>query len=533
MNQPVTVIFTFFRHKGGMLVTPPIQTVWQNTRTRFAMYPRLSAFVILLLWSLIVRLPFAQVLGDDEAFFNVVATRWLHGELPYVDSYDIKAPGIFAIFALTQTIFGSGLLQIKGMEVVFVGWGAYGLYRMLYGQGLSRMAHWVSVLYPVYSLFQQGVSFPTQLFQMALTIEAFRYMLDGGAAPDAAIRLRHMALSGLMIGCAVMVKQTAAFEGLSLFGWLVLQTWRRKAFLPLAIFCVAGALPTLVFGAYFVATGHFIVAFNDVVMSAFQRSQLDMWIAPDTLRLGPFRRLTNFPALIKPLLVITCGALLALLRLPRIRAALSPALLVLTLLWYVAATASILILNSPALYCGFPLLAPTLILCFAVLCHGIDFKPRQRGLYMGLFALAAVIQPVIMEKDDLFLSDYNGIPDYKANMLAAESLKAQGVRPGDNLLVLSRGHYAYVFTGALPRTKYFNAMHLLCPFPTPDANPLAVAMDSRPQYILLSDSGIMIGCLDVKRIPYLSDRLDQDYTPVSNVKGVWDNFTIYKRLPGH
>lgn len=40
-----------------------------------------------------------HVIHDDEAFYAVVAQRWLHGELPYVASYDVKAPGVFAVLA--------------------------------------------------------------------------------------------------------------------------------------------------------------------------------------------------------------------------------------------------------------------------------------------------------------------------------------------------------------------------------------------------------------------------------------------------
>ncbi|MDV6332089.1 hypothetical protein [Asticcacaulis sp. 201] len=494
-------------------------------------HPRLTAGLVLLLWTLAVRLPFIHVIGDDEAFFSVVASRWLRGELPYVASYDIKAPGMFALFAAVQFFVGSGLAQIKAIEILFIAWGAYSLHRMLTDHGSPAMAFWAAGLYPIYSLFQEGTTFPTQHIQMALTIAAVRLMLDAGRA-DERRALGILARSGLMIGCAVMVKQTAAFEGLALFGWLAWQCWQRKTVWPLAVFCGVAPLPTLGFGLYFAATGHFTEAFNDVVMSALQRSQLDMWIQTQSPLIKFFRRPLNFLAMIKPLLVITAGALLAVLRLGRVRAV-APRLIALTLLWYVTAAIGVLMVKSPDLYCGFPLMTPTVILFVGVLCHGIDFKPRQRNLYMALYMTAAVAQPMIMEREDLFPGGYLAIPDYRASVLGAESLRKQGIKPGDNLLVLSRGHYVYLFTQTLPKAKYFNAMHLLCNFPTPDADPLGAAFDSRPQYILLSDMAYVMGCLNRDRLPQIYKRLDADYDHVSTVRGDWDGFNVYKRKPGH
>jgi len=70
------------------------------------------------------RLPFAHVIHDDEAFYSTVAARWLRGDLPYVPSFDIKAPGLFALFAAVQTVFGASLVTVKGLELAFTVLGA-------------------------------------------------------------------------------------------------------------------------------------------------------------------------------------------------------------------------------------------------------------------------------------------------------------------------------------------------------------------------------------------------------------------------
>ena len=508
------------------------QNIFDIVRLRIAEIPRAWVFGFLLVWTLAVRLPFAHVLADDEAFFSVVANRWLHGELPYVSSYDIKAPGIFALFALVQSVFGSGLAQIKGLEIIFVIWGAYSLYRLVTLYGSPQAGLCIALLYPLYSLFQAGVSFPCQIVQMALTIQAFSWALQAESTSDRRAVVLTV-LSGLVIGCAVMIKQTAAFEGLALYGWLAWRNYHRRNFWSTLSFCAVAVLPTLGFGIYFAMCGHLKEAFDGVVMSAFQRSQIDMTIKPDTLHLGVFFRLTSYPALVKPILIATAGALLAVLRWRRLKSSFGPDLLVLSLLWYVAASAGILIVKSPALYCGFPLMAPTLILFCLVLNNGIDFAPKWRVTGIICYLVVASLHPFYVERDDLFSNGYKGIPDYTANILAARSLQSAGIQPGDNLLVLSRGHYAYLFTQTLPKAKYFNAMHLLCDFPTPDKDPLGMAFDSRPQYILMSDTNSMISCYRQDRLDFLTEKLGQDYVRVSSVHGTWDSFGIYGRRIDH
>jgi hypothetical protein len=274
--------------------------------------------------------------------------------------------------------------------------------------------------------------------------------------------------------------------------------------------------------------GHFNEAFGAAVLGALNRSQLDM-SKPD--HLGFLSRVVHFPAFFKPILVVTAGALLALLRLPRLKVVFPTTLLTLVFVWYLSTVAGILANRSPLIWYGSLLVAPTLILFSVVLCHGINFKPRWRNVGIALYLLAACVQPFVMERAHLFISDYTGIPDYAANVQAARSLKAHGIKPGDNLLVLSRGHYVYLFTQTLPKAKYFNAMHLLCAFPTPDADPLGAAFDSNPGYVLLADTATMISCHKPERLAYLKRRLASGYTKVSSVRGVWDGFDIYQRKP--
>ena len=126
-----------------------LQSLFDVMRQRVSSRPYLWVFTALLLWTLIVRLPFLHVIHDDEAFYSVVASRWLNGEPPYIASYDIKAPGIFAIMAGFQVLFGANLIVIKALEMLATVWGAFGLFRLVARTGSRRFALLVAVLYPL------------------------------------------------------------------------------------------------------------------------------------------------------------------------------------------------------------------------------------------------------------------------------------------------------------------------------------------------------------------------------------------------
>jgi len=483
--------------------------------------PQLCAAVLLVAWTCVVRLPFVHVIHDDEAFYSTVAARWLRGEWPYVSSFDIKAPGLFALFAAVQTLFGTSLATIKGLELVFTVLGAFGLYRLLRHRAGLRAAAYAAGLYPVYSLVLLGVSSPCQIVQAALTVWAFTFTLDtiSGASWRAA------AGAGLLIGLAITVKQTAAFEAL---GLLAILLWQHRQWRPVTAFIAAAMLPAVAFVAYFTAAGHLNDAFAAVITLAGLRSQADMSHAPATWYLDGLARLGHYPALIKPLLVATCGAFLALLRRKRLNAAFDLPLADLTLVWYAAAATGMLVVRSPEAWYAATLVAPSLILFALVLGHGIAFRPRLRPVWVAAYLGAAIVQPLIIAAPTLVGRGFLGPPDWVGNQRAARALVAAGLRPDDNLLVVSRGQYLYLLTGALPKARYFNAMHLLCNFPTPDADPLGAAFATRPNYVVMSDDGVALSCSQGSRLLRVRAVLARDYVRVQTVTGAWDRFGLYR-----
>lgn len=498
---------------------------------RFAVArPDVSAFILLLVWTCLVRLPFLHILHDDEGFYSAVASRWLRGELPYVSSFDVKAPGIFAAFAVIQAVFGVSLYVIKGTEIVFTALGGFGLYRLLARHGSMRAARLAAFLYPVYSLTLMSMASPCQILQATATIWGFVWVADAATVATRAQRLMFAALGGLAIGCAVTLKQTAAFEGAGLFAWMVWQALRRREVAPLMAFMLAGAAPTLAFVGYFAAAGHLADLYRDTVTIAWQRSQL-----PLPPRLLPWyleapRRIGLMPGLVFPIITVTCGVALAALRRQRLRRL--GVASDLGLVWYVAAVAGLLINREPEAWYVTTLVAPSLVLFCLVLCEGVDFPSSRRFIWLALLTALAAVQPLIGMPQALMADNFSGEPDYLGAKRTAEALKAAGARPGDNMLVISRGHYIYVMSGTLPKSRYFNAMHLLCDFPVPDADSIETSFAARPTYVVLSDPSVAIACAQVTRMRRVKAHLAYDYDLMTTVHGRWDSFNLYRRKPG-
>jgi hypothetical protein len=186
---------------------------------------------------------------------------------------------------------------------------------------------------------------------------------------------------------------------------------------------------------------------------------------------------------------------------------------------------SILICRSPEIWYGFVLIPPFLALAAIVLCHGVAFRPQSRVVWFGVYLLAAAAQPLLMPH----AVTPPGPADYTGSVRAAQVLRAAGLKPGDNLLATGRGHYAYLITGVLPKARYFNAMHLMCAFPTPDADPLAAAFATHPDFVLTSDPGLSLSCQLPARAAELRNELAAHFTAVGHARGDWDSFTVYRR----
>lgn len=509
------------------LALPATPAFLVRLRQFAAAHAYVCACLLTLVWTCAVRLPFLHILHDDEAFYSVVASRWLRGEIPYVASFDIKAPGIFALFAAIQAVFGVSLYVIKGTEIVFTALGALGLYHLLSRHVSMRSAILAAFLYPVYSLALNGFGLPCEIVQATTKIWAFAWAADAVLGQNRHRRAAWAALSGLMMGCAVLLKQTAVFEGAGLFGWLAWHAWQKRDGAPLAAFVGGGAAPVLAFVGYFASMGHLGDVYNDVIVLACKRSQLSTPLSSKSWYVELFFRLALMTYAMLPIGVLSAGVMLASLRRNRLNAS-GCTVINVGLIWYTASMVGVLINRMPELQYIMALISPSLLLFCVSLCEIIRFPSHSRRTWIFVAAVFAACQPLFALPVFLKPRDYS---DYRGAITASQALRGGGLKSGDSTLVISRGHYIYVLAHTLPNSRYFNAMHLLCEFPVPDRDSIETAFASRPQYVVLSDPTLALGCAKLARMRRIQAKLASDYTLMTTVHGDWDSFLLYRRKP--
>ncbi|MEH3124223.1 MAG: hypothetical protein PGN16_20040 [Sphingomonas phyllosphaerae] len=206
----------------------------------------LATFALLVGWAVLLR---ARDFGNpvihvDEQYYLLVGDRMLHGALPYVDLWDRKPVGLFAIFAAIRLLPGDGILAYQLVATLFaaatawlVSAGGRRLGATPIGALSAGFAYilWLSLLSgrggqsPVfYNLFTAGAALLTLRLPVLATAQRTGAIVANGSA------------ACLLAGLAIQTKYTPVVEG-ALFG-LVHLWYLRKAGGDTAIMLGAGAL---------------------------------------------------------------------------------------------------------------------------------------------------------------------------------------------------------------------------------------------------------------------------------------------------
>ncbi len=265
--------------------------------------------------TVLVHGPFFGNIDDDEAFFALVGRDWLHGALPYAARFDVKPPGLFALYALAQFVAGASVASFKGLVIFAVAASSYGLLLIGRKHFSPRVGYAAAALYPFYSLAMQGVNVP-----VALLLNGFEIFGALAALAVSGGRMRHALASGALFGCAFMVKQSAAFDAAGVMVAIVFTPMAAgKRVSRAAAFVLGGAVAPLGFAAYYLAHGDFLALWTAVIVDAAGRLGGDNV----TFVAGVLR----FPGGLKPALVLMTGAMLVVLRRSRLDARLEAGVL--------------------------------------------------------------------------------------------------------------------------------------------------------------------------------------------------------------
>ena len=472
----------------------------------------LALFGALLVWTFALRSPFLSVEGSDDAFFVAVANLWTRGVLPYVGAFDVKPPGYFAILAGAQSLLGPSLTTLKIVTIGFDAVTATALYCLGARMGSRAIGVFAALLYP---LLSQCVTNNAPYAPLAaFTTLAFLAALSSRPLLGRAL------LSGLALGAALAIKQTAAFEGLALFA-IILRApdpagLRLKAG---AAFVAAAAAAPLAFLVYFALNGAAGPMLGDVVLGALRRP--GSAVEGVTLLEGFLR---SFTLLMRPIAPMAIFAGFALLRRPAIGAEFPRASLAPLGLW--AAAALVSVWAQRALFMAYmgPLLAPLLLLAGAAVAYAPAPLRRISTPLRLAFAGLAVVAAVGFARTpglDMRL-------DAEAIDQAAEAIKASRPAPQDRLFVVSRGAWLYAATDLAPPTAYFHWEHTLCDFPGAGPARLAEILAATPRYLVVADRRRHARYELPESWRLIDAALARSYRLLARARGAGESYDVYE-----
>jgi Dolichyl-phosphate-mannose-protein mannosyltransferase len=197
-----------------------------------------------------LALPF----GWDHAIIASVGASYVHGGLPYVDSWDMKGPAAYLPFALAQILFGPTMWGIRLLDMLAWAVAGFALYN-----GVRALTTWrigLGAALATYLWIASAGWFFTAAPESWVTASCILAIVPM-LSPAATLRLHTLALSGFFIACAGLVKPFYFLFGLAPLVSVALSSdlslWRRG---ELAFALAAGALvPPALFGGYFALSG--------------------------------------------------------------------------------------------------------------------------------------------------------------------------------------------------------------------------------------------------------------------------------------
>lgn len=231
------------------------------TRTVFfkrQFWTETAPLIALCLVPILLYLPFVGAPFErDEGVYATVAQGVLHGRVPYRDLFDNKPPLVYGWYSLSFLIFGQTVAAPRIMASILLSCTTFFVFKQ------ARMVFPRSVAYGAAGVFALSTGLPLvalhanteayMLLPLVTSLVAFTVGTRDG-------RLRWFVLAGVLGAVAMMTKQVAVWNLLTLAAVALFWRWRsdgltRATFTP-ALSLLAGAGATVaVIAAPFVLTG--------------------------------------------------------------------------------------------------------------------------------------------------------------------------------------------------------------------------------------------------------------------------------------
>ncbi len=490
-------------------------TAWAAAWTRY--WPHLA----ILIFALAYRAPtFGDpILNFDEQLYLTVGDRMLHGHIPYVEMWDRKPLGLFAIYAMIRLLGGEGVVQYQLVAALCAGATAaliYSMARRGAGVGGSLI---VAIAYLLFLNPLRGSGGQSSVIYSVLTASQAWLALKAidSSRPRAVIgcALVAMALAGLAIQC----KYTPVVEGIY-FGLVFLGRFRRVGMTRRAMLAVASAmialaaLPTLVAIAVYWRLGHLDAFVQANFVSIFSR-----------LPFPPERRFHQ------RMLVAVIGGPVMLMAIAKTGSGLCGprsargADFGIVAGWCLAAFIGFAMLGDVFEYYFITVMPPLLVFVAPL----TELPGRKRAVIIGIL----LVWPFFLAPPQFGLAERHRA----AAMALVKAIKPY-VADGRCLYVYDGPTSLYFLTGACVPTRFIYPDHLNNPSETPALGVDAVAEEERllathPGAIVFADTPL-VPRVDVGTRALLLKALKRDYVRVARVQADrrLDVFALRSLHPG-
>ncbi len=230
-----------------------------------------TRFAILLAIAVVLR---CDTFGDpnlhgDESFYRSVGAAMHHGVLPYVDVWDRKPFGLFAIYWLIAGI-STAPLAYQLIATLFAAATAWLIGAMARGWTNRQGALLAGFCYLLWLGPLQGYGGQSPVFYNLLIAAAALLVLRALPALRQGQVPRTVPLAMLLAGASITVKTNAVFEAVFL-GLLCLHAlWRSgtgRSLRHAGLWALIGAAPALAIAAAYWANGHWAEYWHAMVTS--------------------------------------------------------------------------------------------------------------------------------------------------------------------------------------------------------------------------------------------------------------------------
>jgi hypothetical protein len=232
------------------------------------------------------------VIQVDEQFYLLAGDRLLRGALPYVDIWDRKPFGLFALFAAIRELGGTGVIQYQIVATLFAAATAATIAFISLRLTGRRGATVAAIVYLLYILSSGGDGGQAPVFyNLPVAVAALivlriqeRRSFDLSATGQACFAMA-------LLGLAIQIKYTVIFEG-AFFGlWLLGLAWRngmRSASLAALalLWCSIALVPTMVVWVFYWYRGFADQFVFQNFISIFVRSSHDLDIPGRLFAIG-------------------------------------------------------------------------------------------------------------------------------------------------------------------------------------------------------------------------------------------------------